>query len=81
MKLNNIIIKQSDFIHQHCDNCDNDVLMHWDTSLHGFVAYCPICGERLFLCDVCEHNRNRDNDCDWKCDYNGNQDCMFTRTF
>ena len=76
-----MIIKKDNFIHQYCDNCDNDVIMQWDTSVHGFVAYCHFCGERLFLCDACEHNRNHDNDCDWKCDYNGNQDCMFTRIF
>lgn len=74
-------LKQDNFIHQHCDNCDNDVLIQWDILSYGFIAYCPFCGEKLFLCNACEHNINHANDCDWKCDYNGNQTCMFTKTF
>ena len=82
MQLNKINIYKENLIFQHCDNCDNDVLMQWNTAEHGFVAYCPFCGERLFLCSACVHNNyDGDRDCDWKCDMNGQQLCMFTGTF
>lgn len=73
-------MKKANLIHEHCHSCDNHVVMAWNTTEHGFVAYCPFCGARLFLCSVCPHSQNGDNRCDWKSDFNGNEDCMCSRS-
>ncbi len=38
-----------------CPSCMNEVEMRWNTDTMGFKAFCPICGERLMLCDECRH--------------------------
>lgn len=38
-----------------CSNCGSEIEMRWDTDTRGFVAFCPVCGERLVLCDECLH--------------------------
>ena len=41
-----------------CGNCDREVtLAHWDVEVDGYKAFCPYCGERLMLCDMCLHDR------------------------
>lgn len=71
---------EANLIQEHCHNCENVVVMEWNTAKHGFIAYCPFCGARLFLCSVCQRNQDGDNTCDWKCDFNGNEDCMYSRS-
>jgi hypothetical protein len=29
--------------------------MRWNTDTMGFHAFCPVCGQRLMLCDECQH--------------------------
>lgn len=48
-----------------CPYCDSEVEMRWDTDKRGYKAYCPVCGNRLMLCDECLHS----DDCRG-CDYN-----------
>ena len=36
-----------------CPHCQSEVQMQWDTDTMGFKAFCPVCGERLMLCDEC----------------------------
>ena len=38
-----------------CPHCESEVEMRWDTDTLGFKAFCPVCGERLMLCDECRH--------------------------
>lgn len=38
-----------------CPHCESEVEMRWDTDKLGFKAFCPVCGERLMLCDECRH--------------------------
>ena len=38
-----------------CSNCESEIEMRWDTDTRGFEAFCPVCGERLVLCDECLH--------------------------
>lgn len=73
-------MKEEYFIQERCHNCNNKVVMEWNTAKHGFIAYCPFCGARLFLCSVCPHSQNGDRTCDWKCDFNGNEECMCSLT-
>lgn len=38
-----------------CPNCESEIEMRWDTDTMGFKAFCPVCGNRLMLCDECRH--------------------------
>lgn len=50
-----------------CPHCQNEVEMRWDTDHLGFKAFCPVCGNRLMLCDECRQAGG-------VCDYNGKTD-------
>ena len=41
--------------------------MMWDIERDGYKAYCPYCGERLMLCDECQHRNEGEftNDCNF----------------
>lgn len=41
-----------------CPHCESEVTMVWDTDKDGFEAFCPYCGNRLMLCDECQHTEN-----------------------
>lgn len=56
-----------------CPHCENEIEMRWDTDTLGFKAFCPVCGQRLMLCDECQHSGT--GDCDYcsetdSCRYN-----------
>lgn len=60
-----------------CPNCDREVALIWDVRVEGFKAFCPYCGERIMLCDECQH-RFDDGEFTDDCDYNGYSDtCRF----
>lgn len=51
-----------------CPHCEEEITMVWDTEAKGFHAFCPACGERLMLCDECQHTVCQDgelHDCDY----------------
>lgn len=50
-----------------CPHCENEVTFDWNIAKRGYVAFCPICGNRLLLCDSCVHEEIGG------CDYN--KDC------
>ncbi|MFA6848744.1 MAG: hypothetical protein WCS30_00160 [Selenomonadaceae bacterium] len=52
-----------------CPHCDNEIEMAWDVDLYGYKAYCPVCGNRLMLCDECLHNENIKGVDSGYCDY------------
>ena len=51
-----------------CPHCMNEVTMRWDTVTMGFKAFCPVCGNRLMLCDECHQSGAA-------CDYDSEEDC------
>lgn len=51
-----------------CPHCESQIEMRWNTDTQGFKAFCPVCGERLMLCDECRHA-----DCG-PCDYDSQTD-------
>ncbi len=58
-----------------CPGCEREVILNWDIEQDGFRAFCPYCGERLMLCDECQH---RDGEPD--CDYDSKTDsCRYNR--
>lgn len=52
-----------------CPHCESEVEMRWNTDTMGFKAFCPVCGERLMLCDECRHTEEPS-----PCDYGVNGD-------
>lgn len=61
-----------------CIECDFVTEMVWDVGTDGYKAFCPMCGARLMLCDVCQHRKNGEYTDD--CDYNTMTDtCRFNR--
>lgn len=59
-----------------CPHCENEITMIWDVQNNGYKAYCPVCGERLMLCDECQHRGAYGSGCD----YNSETDtCKYNR--
>ena len=60
-----------------CPNCETEIEMCWNVKVLGYKAYCPVCGERLMLCDECRHPNGEF--CD-NCDYDSKTDsCKYNR--
>ena len=50
-----------------CPHCESEITMTWDVQSMGYKAFCPVCGNRLMLCDECRQLGG-------VCDYNGETD-------
>ena len=58
-----------------CPHCESEITMEWNVKTLGYKAYCPVCGNRLMLCDECQHGKPGHI-----CDYDSNKDtCRFNR--
>ena len=55
-----------------CPHCENEIEMRWNTDVLGYKAFCPVCGERLMLCDECRHTAETG-----RCDYDSATDTCF----
>lgn len=55
-----------------CPHCEKEVEMIWNVEVHGYKAFCPYCGERLMLCDECQHPNG---EYCGGCDYSSLGDC------
>ena len=40
-------------IEEPCSHCDELVNVDWNLTEHGYVMYCPYCGEKMYLCNQC----------------------------
>lgn len=48
--------KRTYIVTEMCPHCEREVEIHgWNTDIDGFEATCPYCGNRLMLCDECQH--------------------------
>ena len=57
-----------------CPHCESEIEMRWNTDTDGYQAFCPVCGNRLMLCDECHHT-----DGNGGCDYDSATDtCRFS---
>ena len=59
-----------------CPHCGSEITMIWDVAQAGYKAFCPVCGERLMLCDMCLHPEGGGGNCDYDsktdtCKHNG----------
>lgn len=50
-----------------CPYCESEIEMRWNVKEQGYKAICPVCGNRLMLCDECRQAGG-------VCDYNGKTD-------
>lgn len=62
-----------------CPHCESEITMTWDVESMGYKAFCSVCGERLMLCDECQHS-GPDGTYTGGCDYCSESDtCRFNR--
>lgn len=62
-----------------CPHCEHEIEIRWDTNRLGFKAFCPVCGNRLMLCDECLHAGETEGNVGG-CDYDWLTDsCKFNR--
>lgn len=59
-----------------CPNCGEEIEMRWNTDELGYEAVCPVCGERLMLCDECLHSEDNPGG---KCDFSSDTDFCWRR--
>lgn len=55
-----------------CPHCESEIEMRWKTDENGYRAFCPVCGNRLMLCDECRHTEGTA-----PCDYDRETDTCF----
>ena len=55
-----------------CPHCESEIEMRWNTDTDGYQAFCPVCGNRLMLCDECRHTEGTS-----RCDYDSATDTCF----
>lgn len=58
-----------------CPHCESEIEMRWDVAVRGYKAFCPVCGQRLMLCDECLHSD--DGEYTGRCDYCSETDSCY----
>lgn len=71
-----ILSLEKNRVTEYCANCENEIQMRWNVEDDGYKAFCPVCGNRLMLCDECMHS-NPDGSFTDCCDYNSQTDSCF----
>ena len=62
-----------------CPHCESEIEMSWSVKARGYKAFCPVCGQRLMLCDECQH-REQTGDAIPPCSYDSETDsCELNR--
>lgn len=54
-----------------CNICEHEISMNWDVKRLGYKAYCPVCGERLMLCNECYDSLKKGQQCDYSAEKDG----------
>ncbi len=61
-----------------CPYCESEIEMRWSVKDLGYKATCPVCGNRLMLCDECRHRGPDGELVPGGCDYDSESDtCKF----
>lgn len=42
------------YVVEWCAHCENENVILWDLEKYGRVAFCPVCGQKMMLCNTCE---------------------------
>lgn len=49
-----------------CPHCSAENTFVWDVESDGYTTFCPHCGGKMMLCDMCRHSDdNTIGKCDW----------------
>lgn len=48
-------------VEEYCSNCDNYIAVTVDRACPHLETVCPVCGEKLMLCSMCDIEHG----CDW----------------
>lgn len=59
-----------------CPYCESEITMTWNVESMGYKAFCPVCGKRLMLCDMCQHS-GPDGEYTGRCDYGSETDSCY----
>lgn len=63
-----------------CAFCGVENEMVWDIDEFGYEAFCPVCGNKMMLCDECMHSEDELNEngnhCDYKKSEDGSEKCF-----
>lgn len=62
--------KRTYIVTELCPHCESEIEMRWNTDTMGYKVFCPVCGQRLMLCDECRHTEGSG-----PCDYDSKLDC------
>lgn len=44
----------ANMVYEVCPHCDIQQVFMWDVTIDGFVAHCPSCGDKIFVCSKCD---------------------------
>lgn len=62
-------LPKTEMVTEYCSECESEVTLFWNIREDGMKAYCPVCGKRLMLCDMCPKRKS--------CDYDEKTDACF----
>ena len=37
-----------------CSHCDKEFSVEWDINVNGWIVFCPHCGNKTYMCNMCE---------------------------
>ena len=46
-----------------CSHCETEVTIEWDIATQGWIFYCPSCGKKMFMCNMCKLQNCNDKEC------------------
>ena len=63
---------------EYCPHCDNDIAVEIDNdcSIGCYVTTCPVCGNTLRLCNLCQADFEESEDIVFNCDWNPANGCF-----
>lgn len=38
---------------EYCSYCDKEFTVEWDITIDGWIVYCPHCGNKTYMCNMC----------------------------
>lgn len=63
-----IVFDQKREVTEWCPYCEREITLKWDTNTMGFEVFCPHCGKKIKLCDMCQHDETYNGICDYDAD-------------
>lgn len=41
---------------EYCPHCEQEFTVEWDINTDGWIVYCPHCGYKTYMCNMCDPN-------------------------